>query len=232
MAIRPIFLPQDKGVNTIDIEFEWFPGFSPAQKKKSIQSLHDNFIKFNSNKKILEISSKSEDSLGVSLSAFNLKFQLNNRTISFESLFQGSKVFEKGGPYFDIHLKSAKEAKRDERLKTSGEIIGFEYQNQRWSNEPKTYFYDWMYIKTVSESEDLLRQVVKYDAFTDIEFNPKKSVNCQAKAAALLVAVYKNGDLSSVLNDPTKLLSYYEMKETIMGLDTEEASEQISFFFD
>ena len=32
-----------------------------------------------------------------------------------------------------------------------------------------------------------------YDAFTDIEFNPDKSLNCQARAAAMFVALNREG---------------------------------------
>ncbi|WP_413680488.1 DUF6977 family protein [Psychrobacter sp. I-STPA6b] len=33
--------------------------------------------------------------------------------------------------------------------------------------------------------------LLSYDAFTDIEFNPKKSINCQVHAVALFCALLK-----------------------------------------
>lgn len=40
-----------------------------------------------------------------------------------------------------------------------------------------------------------------FDAFTDIEFNPQKSLNCQAEAVALFVALKKNNLLEKALKD-------------------------------
>lgn len=56
----------------VNTEFEFFPGFSDVQKQRSIRSLHESFQRNHANNRILEISSKSEEELGVRLSAFNL----------------------------------------------------------------------------------------------------------------------------------------------------------------
>ena len=60
---------------------------------------------------------------------------------------------------------------------------------------PKTVFYNWLYINAVLENPLLAAELLKYNAFTDIEFNPKKSINCQAKAAALFVALSRQGKI-------------------------------------
>lgn len=109
MATRPAFLVnQDNSINKFverrNIEFQWFPGFSQKQKQRSIQSMHDAIVDEIKDVKILEISSKSTNELGVRLSAFNLLITHKDtkQTFSVESAFQSSKVFEKGGPYKDI----------------------------------------------------------------------------------------------------------------------------------
>lgn len=90
---------------------------------------------------ILEISSKSHDSLGISLSAFNLTLEFEgNQPMSVECAYQGSKVFEKGGPYTDLYYASSREAKTDERLKNSGNIIAFSFFGQEFSSQPTTAF--------------------------------------------------------------------------------------------
>ena len=58
---------------------------------------------------------------------------------------------------------------------------------------PKTAFYNWLYINALLENPELAQKVLEYDAFTDIEFNPGKSLNCQAEAAALFVALNRQG---------------------------------------
>jgi type I restriction enzyme M protein len=205
MAKRPVYLVGDnleEFVKEREIEFEWFSGFSISQKKKSIQSFHKNIKEKYPKYKILEISTKSESELGVKLSAFNLMIVGKNKKYSVESAFQGSKIFEKGGPYRDLFYMSSKEAKQDERLKSSGKLIAFDFFGTRWELEPKTLFYDWLYINTVAKNSKLAEKIIEYDAFTDIEFNPKKSVNNQAKAAALYVFLHRNNLLQIALSSP------------------------------
>ena len=151
---------------------------------------------------ILEISSKSEDELGVKLSAFNLMIKSDNgQLFSVDSAFQAGKVFENGGPYVDLLDVSSKAAKKDERLKNSGRINAFEYDGKRFETEPKTYFYNWLYISALHLHEELTKPLLEYDAFTDIVFNPQKSLNCQAEAAAIYVSLAKQGLLEEALKD-------------------------------
>ena len=227
MANRPVFIPGDfnEGWVVIDsLDFEWFAGFSVEQKKKSVKSLHQAFREKYPNKKILEISSKSETDLGIMLSAFNLRIELlQGHKASVESLYQSSKVFQEGGPYEDIRYKSPLEAKRDERLKNSGDVIAFEHQGDTWGIEPKTAFYNWLYLNVLNLNGDLKNQVLEYDAFTDIEFNPKRSFSCQANAIALYVSLRRNNilkenDCIPKKNEFMHLVSDFE-KNTNQTLD-------------
>jgi len=208
MASRPVFIPVvEQGVPQVitkSVEFEWFPGLAVSQKQKSIKSLHKAF----GEKRCLEVSTKSEQNLGCQLSAFNLSIKTNSgKKIPLESAFQSAKVFAGGGPFTDIQNLSAKEAKREPRLTESGELIAFEFNNKRFPLIPRTYFYDWLYINTLFQYPDLVGQVKSYDAFTDIEFNPKKSVNCQAYSCALLVALLRAGKLESALKSKESFLT-------------------------
>ena len=209
MAIRPVFIVSLDNRYCIreNIEFEFFNGFSNKQKQRSINSLHQAFAMKNANKKILEISSKSESELGIKLSAFNLTIKTNSgKEFSVESVFQSSKVFEKGGPYKDLLDVSSKAAKKDERLKNSGKIIAFNMNQQIFGIEPKTYFYHWLYINALCMHSDLAEQILNYDAFTDIVFNPQKSINCQAEAAAIYVSLQKQGLLKEALKSKEAFL--------------------------
>lgn len=197
MANRPIFTPDFSGfpyVDTVDIEFKWYPGFAKSQMQKSILSLHEAAEKQGITP-ILEISRKSALPLGVSLSAFILPLESpNGQKMSVECAYQGSKVFENGGPYDDLYFVSSKSAKTDERLQTSGELIGFNFCGEDFPTEPKTAFYDWLYITALyQKKKDLMQQLESYQGFSDIVFNPSKSLNCQARAAALYVSFFKNG---------------------------------------
>lgn len=209
MAVRPVFIVASDKRYCIreDTEFTFYSGFSIKQKQRCIQSLHQAFALKHADKKVLEISSKSEVELGVSLSAFHLTLKADNgKTYSVESVFQAGKVFERGGPYLDLLEVSSKEAKRDERLKNSGKVTAFCLQEQIFPTEPKTYFYDWLYINALQMHPDLAEQICVYDAFTDIEFNPQKSINCQARAAALYVSLEKQSLLKEALKSKEDFL--------------------------
>ena len=184
MAKRPaFFVHQGKVVSEI-YSFEWYSGFAVSQKQKSIKSLHNAIRKADVNAKPLEISTKSLENIGIKLSAFNL--QIDNYTL--ENIFQSAKVFENGGPYLDLLDLSPKEAKRDERLHNSGSLKAFRYQNEDFPLIPKTVFYDFIYITAIKKSltAEEINTILQYNYFTDIEFNPVKSINTQAKAAAIL----------------------------------------------
>lgn len=206
MASRPVFIPQRAGellVRTEYVEFKWSPGMAASQKHKSISALHTAATKHGLCANPLEVSSKSEDPLGVNLSAFNLKGTTTKRDQVFtvETLFQSSKVFEHGGPYRDLLTGTSREAKKDQRLKDSGRLVGFNLFGDKWPLEPKTAFYDWVYINTLAKNEYLAEQLYQYDAFTDIEFNPSKSINCQAYSVALFRALTMRNLIGDVLGD-------------------------------
>ena len=127
MAKRPIFIvSEDPNFLFIEkeIEFEWFAGLSVSQKQKSINSLH-NSASLSGYDNILEVSTKSEHAIGNKLSAFNLSFPMSDGTlIHLESAFQGSKVFENGGPYTDLYSIKPFDVKKDERISKEHEIKG------------------------------------------------------------------------------------------------------------
>lgn len=211
MAVRPIFIPvnnADALSVTKDIDFLWAPGMAKVQKQKSIRAMH-TMAKTHGINSILEISSKSEDELGVALSAFNLKIKTKklSKEFSVESAFQASKVFENGGPYVDLLEKDSKDAKRDIRLKESGNLVSFKFYNTVWSLLPRTAFYDWLYLSALNQNKKLAQNLLNFDAFTDIEFNPVKSINCQARTAALFVSLTKKNMLSDVLKSQENFLT-------------------------
>lgn len=209
MATRPIFLPNDKYVGVLqkDVDFKWHPGMAASQKKKSIVELH-SASKNLGIENVLEISSKSEKELGVSLSAFNLLITTKkfSKSFSVETAFQGSKVFESGGPYTDLFGLDSRAAKKDMRLKESGNLVAFRFFGRDFPLTPRTYFYDWLYINALVQNENYIFSVKNYDGFSDIEFNPKKSINCQAHSAALYRSLKLHGRLSYALATPENFL--------------------------
>jgi hypothetical protein len=210
MAERPVFMPRTNGVRLVEevpVEFKWHSGFASIQKKKNIAELHEA-AKQKGLRKVLEVSTKSEENLGVRLSAFSLKVDVPGiGKISLESAYQGSKVFSRGGPFTDLYLRKPREAKRDERLKTSGKLVGFQFGDTHWELEPKTAFYDWLYLRALYEFREYLERLFDYDGFTDIEFNPKSSLNCQARSCAIFVSLMKKQLLKEAAEDREAFIS-------------------------
>ena len=218
MAERPVFtvLTTSPYYREEPISFQYYSGFAESQKKKSIVSLHSAFIQTNPQEKVLEISTKSDNQTGIMLSAFNLMIHtLDNRCYSVESAFQSSKVFENGGPYKDLLEKSPRDAKKDIRLKQSGKLKSFYFSKKTFPLEPKNYFYNWLYINALNLDKELSEKIMEYSAFTDIEFNPRKSINCQACAAAIFVSLKKCGLLSEALKSPQTFLNVVYKNEVL-----------------
>lgn len=201
MANRPVYVAKNTPpfVEIVNVDFKFYNGFSMKQKRLSINSLHDAFKENYPQMNILEISSKSENPLGVKISAFNLEFfhKDSGKSFSVESAYQAGKIFEGGGPYVDLLNKTSRKAKKDERIKNSGKLTGFKFFDEVFPLEPTTFFYDWLYINALNLNENLAEEILNFDAFTDIEFNPKKSLNCQASAAAIFVGLSR----ANLIND-------------------------------
>ncbi len=201
MAERPVFVPSSSGsllVQEIPVQFVWNPGMAPSQKKKNIAALHETAAKKGLSP-LLEISSKSDHELGKKLSAFYLKLIVDEREATLECVFQGSKVFERGGPFRDLFWVDSREAKRDIRLQNSGRLIGFQFEGKDYPLSPSTVFYDWLYARALFPHREWLKRLQKCAGFTDIEFNPERSVNCQAHSCAAFVALEGRGQLDQAM---------------------------------
>lgn len=172
-----------------------------VQRRRSVRALHSSYMEAKPGAKILEVSRASETDLGEALSAFNLTVSIPDRNTPrpVECVFQAAKVFERGGPYTDLIDASPVEAKRDPRLKNSGQVISFRHLGEEWPIMPQTAFYDWIYLLALHRQPELTRRLSSYNAFTDILFNPRKSINCQAAAVALYLSLRNRGILEAAL---------------------------------
>jgi putative uncharacterized protein (fragment) len=217
MAERPVFKVV-KGVGSPiqvkSVEFQWFPGLSLSQKRKSVESLHANAKELLGVGRVLEVSTKSPQGGGVDgaiFSAFNLGFVTQKGVVvrSVEGAYQGSKVFKKGGPFPDLFGMSPRDARKDRRLVEHGALRGFRFCGQDWDLTPGTAFYDWLYINALNKNRDLAIKALDFDAFTDIEFNPERQRSCQARSIALFVSLYRRGMIT--LGTPIGKEDFLEM---------------------
>lgn len=203
MARRPIFIPDYDGTQLVKeclFDFTWSSGFAEVQKKKNVAALHAA-ARQSGIGRILEISSKSDEKVGRRLSAFSLRVKIEGTEYPLESVYQGSKVFDTCGPSPEIFDYAPRDAKRFVRDLNCGRLIGFELEGCRYPLIPKNAFYDWLYIRSLAMHVDWINENVSYDAYTDIEFNPEKQVNCQARAFAEYKSLVAKSELEAVVQD-------------------------------
>lgn len=212
MAERPIFVPTPDSaelVKEIFLELTWHPGFAAVQKEKNITALHAAAAAAGY-APLLEISTKSANKRGRHMSAFHMRVPTKEHgLIKLELAFQGSKVFQRGGPFTDLYATEEMgigKAKRDPRLKESGPLIAFRFEGMEFPTEPKTVFYDWLYCSFLADYRDWAAKLYEYAGFTDIEFNPRRSINCQARSAALFLSLMRRGVLDEALQSPERFI--------------------------
>ncbi len=203
MASRPLFIAKQNdrpSVDIVDIIFVWHPGFSPSQKGKSRAAMHAaaNSAGYTN---VLEVSSKSNVNLGIELSAFNLRVPVRGHgELPVECAFQGSKVYEEFGVSNDLYDKDPRTAKREAALRNQDDLVGFRFEGDEWPLTPRTLFYDWVYLRALANLPKSTRNKLStFDAFTDIEFNPAKSINCQARSCALAVSLMIAGEFDKAI---------------------------------
>ena len=211
MAKKVVFIATDTDFHEEEFEYTFFPGFAVVQKQKSINSLFASIINKYPDYKVLEVSTKSPEPLGVELSAFNLK--LNG--VSVESIFQSSKVFVDGSQHDFLITYGPSEAKKYIKENAHIPLKCFRYQGQEYPLFPKSAFYDYIYIKALVSNKSLILELAKYNVFTDIEFNDKKSINCQARTCSIFAYLLKTNQLDKYLTSFDKFIEIYDHNSDI-----------------
>lgn len=229
MAERPVFVPVPESpqlVKTVYLQLRWHSGFAPVQKERNIKALHEaaaaaGFLN------VLEVSTKSDRNRGQKLSAFYLKVK-NERLgeILLECAFQGSKVFQRGGPFTDLYWVDVRQAKKDARLRDSGPLTGFRFDGFDFPLEPKTAFYDWLYVNCIYPHREWATKLYAYGGFTDIEFNPQRSINCQARSIALFLSLMKRGQLDEAVRSPVDFIRVLRESEYRPQLRVDDFSSE------
>ncbi|MGE6699111.1 DarT1-associated NADAR antitoxin family protein [Hyphomonas sp. NPDC076900] len=216
MANRPVFLPIEKKgplFREVSIEFDWHKGMAPSQKRKNVVELHVAAQAVGISP-ILEVSTKSDLELGRRLSAFRLDVELHGIRSKIECVYQASKVFEKGGPFPELVEVEPIIAKRFFKEKSLGLITHFEFRGVRYKNRPFHAYYDWLFVRALSPHQEFLKKTLaEFEGYSDIEFNPSKSINTQARSVAIFHSLLSRGDLSKAQDDYLFFQSSLEKNE-------------------
>lgn len=184
----------------LPLQIPWHGGFAVSQKQKNIAELHAKAKELGIDP-VLEISTKSPLEVGRRLSAFNLKIDVHGVMKSLESVYQSSKVFAHSGQHELLMDLDPFQAKKEVRRLGQGPIIAFRFLGQEFPTEPVNAFYDWLYIRAIVPHEQWIRENLHFAAYSDIEFTPSKSVNCQGRAVAEFHALSMRGEATKCVHD-------------------------------
>ena len=148
MAERTCFLvSQNNIVEEVRISFDYVKGMAFSQKVKCANSLAQSIKDKYPSLKHLEVSTKSNVELGKQLSAFNLM----SGNYSVESIFQSSKVFDRNIQFDFLINEKPLDAKKYVRDNHKGNLVKFRYNNIDYPINPKSAFYDWIYINALNK---------------------------------------------------------------------------------
>ena len=188
------------------VNIDWFGGFAMSQKRKCQIGLHQNFLLAYPDKKVLEISSTSLMSLGSRLSAMILSKRTQKGLTTVESAFQSSRIYSDGartvGPFPDYLFLPGKECKKLVKEASEG-MHSYKYEFDDMTFYAPAWhisqFYDFLYLNALlePENEEVRELLLKegYIAFTDLA---TKSLNCQARSAAIFVGLVRAGLIDEV----------------------------------
>lgn len=181
--------------------YKWFSDFANEvqQQQARIQSLHDNFKISRPDFKLLEISSLSNNPVGVDVSIMHLVDPVGNFV---EGVYQGSKVYEEGQLEDLYKVTSPLDAILDKRKDQMGMIIGFNVYGKALPVNPWTLTLNWLWCEAVYTHRPYLEEILKYDGFTDY-FNqtPKVEWGCYAESASVLVTLDRLGIMDKAMID-------------------------------
>ena len=211
MATRPCFRPLENVVGYKTVEsgpFVWNGGFALSQKQKNVVALHEAIRKADPSAKVLEISDRSLQPLGVSLSIPHLRMHCHGAPCMIESVFLASQIFAGGvGPFPRLCSQCACDvALFVGEVLGDPHVVGFELDGERWDAKSRLAFFFHLYLKALGDNPELADGLMEYDAFTDIEFNPKRQINCQAAAAAFYVSLRSQNILEWAMQAQENLL--------------------------
>ena len=205
------FIVSDNKVYEKEFTFDYFGGFSLSQKQKTIDAFHQTINNAGINQ-ILEISRKSKNPLGNALSAFNLMLTIDNQKYPIECIYQSSKVFNSNKQFIETLNLTPIEAKKLIKEKVEKDkliLTGFNCFGVVFPIEPKTIFYDYLYILALIQNPKIASQVLEYYCYTDVEFNHKKQFASQARSCAIYKYLVENNNVIEYVQDIKKFISIY-----------------------
>ncbi len=193
------------------INFEYFRGQNPKQKRKSVDAMQHAIMATESGGKILEVSKESTSDLGIKLSSINLMYKTREgKSYPVLNIFESSKVFEFGGPYRGLLTADPNDLKNDVRLKDSGRLLGFHFEDVPYSLTPRSLFFDYIYIKALNDRKTIHDELLNYDMITDVTYQMGKMFASSARACAYFISLKKTNLIDEALESTDSFKEIYK----------------------
>lgn len=232
MAIRPLYLIQPDSNDWLkehSIEFDWVSSEwnkedmteNIAIFKENTEALEEKTKELFPELNIIDISPYSSSEIGVALDGINLELIVKDKKMKVESIYEGSKVFERSGPYQQLYMKPPRVARYDRRVyrrKDRKIITGFQFFGKYFFQTPQHYYYNWLYCNILHQHQSLVEQVTEYDGFTDSTKQPKRSKTSSAEALAIYMSMYHGGVIEDALESPERFFEYYNPLQTLVSV--------------
>lgn len=239
MAEKSVFISKAEYpfFEEIHVNIDWFGGFALSQKRKCQIGLHQNFLAAYPKEKVLEISSSSLMSLGSKLSAMNLNKRTRKGITMVESAFQSSRIYSDGtktvGPFPDYLFLPGRECKKLVKEVSEG-MHSYKYEFDSMTfyapADHISQFYDFLYLNALLEPENkAVREQLLQEGFTSFTDLATKSLNCQARSAAIFVGLVR-AELIDEVRDYASYLKLFKTQEN--GKTTgAEAYDHVQFLY-
>ena len=126
------------------------------------------------------------------------------------NIFESSKVFEFGGPYKGLIDADPNDLKDDLRLKESGRLLGFHFEDIPYSLSPRSLFFDYIYISALNENKALHEELCTFDMITDVTYQMGKMFASSARACAYFISLKKTNLIDVALESPESFKEIYK----------------------
>ena len=170
------------------------------------------------NLRVLEISSRSRDPLGRSLSAMFLKEPQSGHPV--EAVYQAAKCYGDSGPA-EVLNDGFRSKTRDRDRAGTGRLRGFDQGGTFWPSETGTQFYDKLWMVSARAAGV---GATEHNAFTDMFHQRGRSMACQARTMAMMQGMIKARCLDAI-DDPVRFSETVEISE--LEITSEQARDEI-----
>ena len=147
----------------------------------------------------------NENSKDIQMLDYIYKIDLEEDNINNILKLQKNNVPAVREKYFEDYRKMVKASRTLEYNLTNLRLNPY----TEFENNPYGMYYDYIYMVALYQNKEYHELIKDYYFFTDLFFNPNKSLNTQARAIAIFKTLYDN-DYLKLLEDVSEFKKYYK----------------------